>query len=388
MRGLYVSNLDGQIALGYDAKILGQIKGLIANGLSFELISFSDTREVILRTEFACLNDFNQSSVLLKDASSNLLIRRKRLLDAALERLKATSMDILYIRYPRSDPLYLFFLYRVKIKYPSIRIFCEFPTFPYDKEVTAESSVKSLIVKALDRLTRNSLKHFIDRAVAVNYQGFIFGIPGLSINNGITVANLPVRKNDLSLMPKNIHLLGVANVQPWHGYDRIITGLGKYYKTSDDFPKIIFHVVGARESTLRDLQKIVVQHKVEDFVVFYPPTRGEELDKLFDLSDLCVSTLAAHRIDLYELSPLKTREYCARGMPFLLGYKDPDFPKTFEYSLECPADDTSIDMNSVIAFCQTIYSSPDSTEKIHQYAELNLDWSVKMADVAKAMCLD
>ena len=40
-----------------------------------------------------------------------------------------------------------------------------------------------------------------------------------------------------------IRLVAVAGLAKWHGYDRLLEGLGEYYRT-DVERKVIFHIVG------------------------------------------------------------------------------------------------------------------------------------------------
>lgn len=386
MKGLYLSNLYEQKTVGYEAKILGQIRGLIAFGLELELISFSETGQILLQEKGRATFPNTVDRTVLGEKSKFIFIRRKRLLSETFKRARTTSLDFLYIRYPRSDPFYLFFLFMIKAVRPEILIFSEFPTFPYDQEKTEGSYLKQTIIRVLDMVTRRYLKYFIDRAVSVNYEKKIFGMKSININNGISVDNFTLKKSRPTLTAQQtVNLIGVANVKPWHGYDRIITGLGKYYRCSTLCRKVVFHVVGACEPILGSFKELAIDQGVEDYVVFHPPVKGIKLDDLFNASDVGVSTLGAHRIGLHELSPLKTREYCARGLPFLLGYKDPDFPEGFDYALECPADDSPVDIKKIVLFYESICQEPDNCKKIREHAENELDWSRKMIDVAQEL---
>lgn len=384
MKGLYLSNLYEKNSVGYKTKILGQIHGLIAFGLEIESISFSETGHISLKKHVRNALDNNKGDeIILREKSKNIFVRRQRLLSSALSRIRKSSFDFLYIRYPRSDPFYLLFLSIVKLFYPKILIFSEFPTFPYDKELLEGNSLRHAAIKILDMTTRGYLKCFVDRVIAINYPDSIFGIQSIDISNGVDVDSFPLKEDrSILAMQHTINLLGVANVKPWHGYDRIILGLDKYYRTSSHNRKVVFHIVGACEPFLSDLKELSATHAVEDYVVFHPPAKGAVLDKLFDMSDIGVSTLGAHRIGLYELSPLKSREYCARGLPFLLGYDDPDFSEDFAYALKVPSIDSPIDIQSVVFFLENICKELDGNQKIRKYAVEKLDWAQKMSHVA------
>jgi len=385
VRVLYVSNLDGQAAIGYDSKIVGQARGLVRPDISCELISFDEDRNIVLR-KIGLSGEERESRQQLYPGSSNLLIRRQRLLRATFDKLNGDRIDILYFRYPRADPLYLYYLFRYKLAFPELKVFCEYPTFPYDQESMGDDSLKASMIRYLDRISRGYLKHVISSAIAVNYSGQIYGIPAISIANGITVKEFRLRspvpiKGDVT----SITLLGVANVQEWHGYDRVIEGLGVYYREHQAPIEVNFHIVGIREPMRSRLLKVISDFEIERYVSFSPPVHGQSLDELFDCADVAVSTLAAHRIDLHELSPLKSREYCARGIPFILGYSDPDFGADFEYALRVPANDEPVSLSKVIDFALDLRQNSRHPHEMRQYAESQLDWSIKMQPVVNAI---
>ena len=382
MKGLYLSNLNHQVAAGYDSKIRGQIQGMMTHNIDFELISFSEAGEIILR-RFGKKKDATKNPVLLHSPTSSFLKRKFHLFSTALKHLRSNQIDLLYLRYPRSDPFYIIFLHNVKKHYPRIRIFCEFPTFPYDEELTKIGSFKSLLIRSIDISTRIFLKYFIDRAVVVNYTGSVFGMESINLSNGISVSSFSEKKYKESTLQIKLNLIGVANVQAWHGYDRVIVGMGKYYKRENRRKSVFLHIVGARDPMLSELKQLAVQQGVENHLAFYPPTCDHTLEELFEMSDVGISTLGAHRIGLHKLSPLKTREYCARAIPFILGYDDPDFPSEFRYALNQSPDDTPIDIDSVLNFAETLYVDSELHQKMREYARETLDWAEKMSDVSK-----
>lgn len=394
-KGLYVSNLDSREAVGYDSKIVGQVRGFAASGLEFELISFSPVGNVILRKFLPLQASANGEpcvveEILQKNVGSNILVKRKSLLSKAFERLRSGNFDYLYLRYPRAELLLIFFLFRVKSILPHLKIYFEYPTFPYDDEISRKN-LKQFLSDAFDKLTRHHLKYFVHRAAVVNYSGDPFGITGITIDNGISTSSYCSKSYGLeniaaSHTSKNTtHLVGVANVRPWHGYDRIITGLGRYYSQSSVVHEVTFHIVGADEASTDHLRRLAIDNDVLEHIVFYLPKRGAALDRLFEKCDIAISTLAPHRIGLSQLSPLKTREYCARGIPFVIGYEDPDFPDNFEYALKFESSEKPININAIVKHHQRFRELSDTSETMRKYSFKNLDWKVKMLPVVKDM---
>jgi hypothetical protein len=77
-------------------------------------------------------------------------------------------------------------------------------------------------------------------------------------------------------------------------------------------------------------------------------------------------------------SELKSREYCARGIPFIIACGDSDFPPDFPAILKLLPDESPIDMHRVILFASVISRDSDHAQNMRHYARENLDWSVKM----------
>jgi len=196
--------------------------------------------------------------------------------------------------------------------------------------------------------------------------------PHLTIGNGFLVQSVPLRQ----IPPHNgedLHLLCVANVSRWHGLDRLLQGLATYSGT----PRVVLHIAGDGVE-LPHLQQFAEDLGITDNVLFHGFTTGRALDALFDQCHIAVGSLGIHRVGLKEASILKAREYCARGIPFVYGISDPDFPEDFPYILHLPADETSIDIETILAFARTVCGDPDHPQIMCRYAEEHLDWSVKM----------
>lgn len=200
------------------------------------------------------------------------------------------------------------------------------------------------------------------------------------IGNGIDLSEIP--KITPPKFEKELHLTGVANVAYWHGYDRVIKGLANYYK-KDPEKKVYFHVVGDGPE-LPKLKRLTRKLNVEDFVVFHGVKTGKDLDELFDICHVAVGSLGMHRIKLITGSVLKSREYCARGIPFIIGYEDPDFPQSFKYIFRVPADESPIDIDAIVMFYESI-KNENYTLEMRKYAEEHLVWSVKLKPVVEAI---
>ena len=112
-------------------------------------------------------------------------------------------------------------------------------------------------------------------------------------------------------------------------------------------------------------------------VTFHGFKTGNDLNGFFNRAHIAIASLGIHRNSIREASVLKAREYCARGVPFLLSYEDPDFI-AFPYALKVPPTDEAIQFEEVVDFVKEISSNPNHPQAMRDFAFENLDWSVKM----------
>ena len=196
--------------------------------------------------------------------------------------------------------------------------------------------------------------------------------PYLTIGNGIKATDFKVRQTPLYSNDR-LELLIVANFQKWHGVDRLIKGISEYKGETN----IILNIVG-KGSAIQELKDLTSKLRLGDKVLFHGFRSGKELDILFDQCHIAVGSLGIHRIGLKEASILKAREYCARGIPFISAFKDPDFRDGFPYIKRFPADESPIDINAVMDFAETVLSDDNYSINMNNYAKEHLDWSIKM----------
>jgi glycosyltransferase involved in cell wall biosynthesis len=199
-------------------------------------------------------------------------------------------------------------------------------------------------------------------------------LPSIAISNGVDVDAIKMTSYR-PLRKRNLNMIFVAsNPLPWHGLNRILTSIEKYEGAYD----ITVHIVGdMKSSTMNALSKgKTIYHGVKD---------GIELDEIYARSNVAISTLALHLKNLKEAASLKTREYTARGIPFILAYDDPDLAEVDEqrkFFLKFANDNEIVDIDRIVDFLVRIakrYKEPDElSQYMREYAFHRMDWGVKM----------
>lgn len=277
--------------------------------------------------------------------------------------LKNQKYDYVYNRYGMMDSFY----YRVlkRLHRNGAKILVEIPTYPYEKERTA--GLLYWLMFKWDKIYQSRLKNVVNRIVTYSRDDRIFGIPTIGIKNGINLADVqPISGKSLD---DTVDLLIVALMQPYHGYERLLYGLKKYYLSGNR--KILCHFVGdgpEREA----YEKIVSDNNLQEYVIFYGPKGGKELDEIYERADIGVCSLGGYKKGLFWSSELKSREYLAKGLPIIVGMElDVSDVIDKNYMLHFPNDASVIDIEKILTFYDTIYQKKKyiTALKIRKMAE-------------------
>ncbi|MCP9767647.1 hypothetical protein EGI22_06960 [Lacihabitans sp. LS3-19] len=302
-----------------------------------------------------------------------------------LKKIKIEEYDYLYIRHFLTNPLFILMLKRIKSRNKRIKIFMEIPTYPYRFEFAHMPFKKRLELK-IDDFTTSFFKKYIDRIVTFSSKKEIFGVPTLRTDNGIDIEKFGL-VSSAQFGGSQLHLLGLANMQIWHGIDRLIMGLKQYYNSSQSL-KVILHIVG-RGDELENLIRLSEDNNLTEYIKFHGFLSGDELNNMFASCHLGIGSLGMHRINVAkgETSALKSREYASRGLPFVIAYEDRGFPVDFPFMLKLEANDNPIDINTLVEFYMEATKTNDFGIKMHEYAANNLSWKSKLLPVVEAFKL-
>ncbi|MCQ2451093.1 MAG: glycosyltransferase, partial [Clostridia bacterium] len=286
-----------------------------------------------------------------------------------------------YIRYPLADFAFMKMLKKLQ---KICKVVVEIPTYPYDKQNKELQGVFSKYKIVSDKILRKYLKKYNFVFSVLDDEKSVFGVPCINISNGIDVDAINYIGDKITY-GKDINLIAVALVQNDHGYDRIIEGLNIYYKNKQsDQPNVYFNIVG-NGPAIPNLKELTEKYNLSDYVVFHGAKYGEELDKLFCNNNLAASILGGHRSGFKKTSVLKSREYCARGIPFIKSLPDDDFPNELDFCKTLPSDDSPIDINEIIDFYEYVKNKKNVSYEMREYAKENLTWEKQLKKVLDAI---
>ena len=202
------------------------------------------------------------------------------------------------------------------------------------------------------------------------------------INNGISMSHSEENIDRLEKDKGCIEALFVANIRIWHGIDRAIKGLAEYYRNGQVSSRIHLNVVGEGEA-LDNLVKLTKELKVEEYVTFHGKKFGAELDEIYAQSDFALASLGLHRLKCNNASTLKSREYCAKGMPLVASESD-KFPFFSKGIYVVKSDESNLDFNRIIEWYKSL-DFPEVSCELRQLAVKHFTWESEMQKVLDAV---
>lgn len=376
---IYISYVDLENTSGYNHKIEYQVKALSKTGSETYLLTRYGKKGIaFLKFKNGSL-EIDKQFVPKKEFKNKYLFHyffNRQFFQILLDLDKEYQFDFYYIR--RIIPVTPAMLKALKkLKQNDKIIFYEIPTFPWKEEAKKNFNKISY---CMDVLSYGKLLKLVDYIPAIYDNNTplkdIEKNKFIKINNGISTENIKLKK--IKNKSNFLYFISIAHIALWHGYDRIIKGLYEYYKNNPE-KEVYYHCVG-KGPELTNLEELTKELNLEKYVIFHGTKTGEELDKVVDISDIAFSSLGLHRIGAG--SPLKAREYCARGIPFVISYDDWDFPESFPFVYRIPNDDSPVDINEVIKWYEKLLKEhPNYSLEMRKYAEDNLSWDAKMKPV-------
>jgi hypothetical protein len=355
---------------GISKKILAQVRGLENLGMKVDLchLAADDKNKFTGRyINGELIDKYSEISILSK---IQWRYRYKSLYHYIVE----NGIQLIYIRYTQfANPFFNSFL--KKLYKNNIIVLLELPTYPYDQEFRNISFFDKIIL-LIEKVSRRKFKNFITRVITLSDDKTVFKIPAIKINNGVDACSIPIAQRINK--DNDIHLIGVASINYWHGYDRVIEGLNNYYNANPSKKKVFFDIIGdsTGDESIR-YKESVQKYDLGDYVTFYGRRSGKELDDLFNRANIGVGCLGCHRKGMDYSKSLKNREYCARGIPFFYSEIDEEFEGR-DFILKVAANDDPIDIDEIVNFAINTKIAPVA---IKRYAIENLTWEKQFEKV-------
>ena len=356
---------------GISKKIHYQVKGLRQNGHEVHLCYYDfDYRDHRCRyVDDSIVADYGMGIMAALRSRISLGCIYRYCIENGIEMVYARS-------FMNASPILIRLFTR--LKKAGIKCVTEIPTYPYDSEFRGYP-LKYKIPLYIDKAFRNALAAKMEAIVTFSNERIIFGKKTIRISNGIDLDSIPLHNPKRQ---KDIHLIAVAEIHYWHGFDRLVAGLGEYYKSHPDGRKVYFHVVGWEDDRgttsngYLTVEQMARKHGIEKYIINHGKLFGEKLDDVFNQCVFAIGSLGRHRSGITFIKTLKNREYAARGISFIYSENDSDFDEK-PYVIKAPADESPVNIKQIIEFIDNCNFNPEELRKSVEH----LSWRCQMKKV-------
>jgi hypothetical protein len=164
--------------------------------------------------------------------------------------------------------------------------------------------------------------------------------PTCVIANGVNLNDFAQLSAPVNRIPRIVFIGNPGCL--WHGVDKLVT-LARLV------PDIKIDIVGYSE--LPDFESLPENINLHGYLAL------REYQNVLASADVAVSSLALHRVQLEEASPLKSRECLAFGLPLVVAYIDTDLD----------------DLN-----CEFLLKIPNKEDNIRTHARIIYDFACRM----------
>lgn len=364
-RLFFYSNINRKdTSVGITKKVSSQIRVFEKSGYQVTYTSYlNDGIEIIENNEVVYSKRTKMPSKLFR------FLRRYYLLHQVFLYLKQNDKyNVAYLRYHFFDRLFLKVLKLFK-KYGTI-VVVEAHGWPTKGKIT----LKSVVPYTLDSLYEKECARHIDFVAAISSVKNIWGCTTLQMDNGIDCNSISIQEKVTK--DEDITIISVSNEFEYHGYPKIIESLYNY-KNSGGTRNIKIVFVGA---FLDSTQKLVVKLDLQQEIVFVGKKSGKELEDLYNQADLGIGALSA-RSGVVHGSSIKTKEYFAKGLPFITAWKEYSIPENYPYVLYLDPFENIVDMNQIIEFYDGIKNDKDMSSNMRKFAEDNYTWEKQLGKI-------
>lgn len=297
-------------------------------------------------------------------------LRRDLLIQNVCQYLKTYSndFDLFYLRFHFFDRR---FYKMLKIMRKNSKVVVEAHGYPYRQW---DLSLPVFFLNLRDVIYEPFCRRYIDLVAAISNYDNIWKRKTVFIDNAVDIENIKIHERHS--VENVLNLISVAIEQNYHGYEKIIIGLAQYYK-SGGTRRIYLYMVGEYSSKTKELVK---ELGLDNFIFFTGKLYGKELDKMYDECDLAIGTFSK-RANCEYGSSIKTKEFFAKGIPFINGWKEYSFDDSCPFMKRFDMDEKYIDFYSVVEFYDVIIKNENLCLDMRKFAEEHFTWEKQFEKV-------
>ena len=120
--------------------------------------------------------------------------------------------------------------------------------------------------------------------------------------------------------------------------------------------------------------KFIHESVIEDKVICYGKRYGKELEDIYDKCNIALGPLSQHRMNKRDTG-LKTKEYFAKGIPYLYSGEETALPNDYPYIMEVPNDESLINIEEVWKFYEQNCRNGHVVDDMRNTAKTVFSWN-------------
>ena len=328
--------------LGYDVIYSGYLEDGVA--------IFDSTGNILVKKNF-----------FLKNGKINHILRRYMLLLLCKDYFLKNDVELefSYLRYHFFDSFYINLLKVLKKK--SKKVIIEAHSYP-----VFVKKDKFNPIKILDEIYSKKAHKYCDYIASMTNLKTICGIPTYEIENTLNIDDFKIK--EYKRVENKFIFINVAFENITHGLDRLIKGISNYYKTIYKTTSVDIELLLIGEYS-NSTKKLVEDLSLSEKVKFLGKMKRNEIDTYIDEAHFAVGSMGNHRANSYYGSALKTKEYIARGIPFVYGWEE-RILINFPFAYKVPLNEEPVDIKKILEFYRKI-ENKDLAIKMRKFLEEN-----------------
>ena len=247
----------------------------------------------------------------------------------------------------------------------TIPIVYEIPTYPLDTGNNILYKIRDLIemscYKSINKYIKLTLVNLIDNSISIPDNWQIF-------HNALDIDNY--YETECPELFDTIKFIIIANISEYHHYERILLAIEKY---SGNY-KIELAIISPKSIEYSKLKTLVSSLNLESTVTFHDSLPLNEIQNIAKDYHIGVAQLSTGEKGSNLVNTLKSKDYCAMGLPFISTCYDTSFEKGFPYAYITENMDDDINLNKIIDWYLSIRKNTNYRNDMYEYAKNNLQY--------------
>lgn len=341
--------------LGYDVIYSGYLEDGVA--------IFDNTGNILVKKKY-----------FFKNGKINHILRRYMLLLLCKDYFLKNDVELefSYLRYHFFDSFYINLLKVLKKK--SKKVIMEAHSYPVFVKKDRFNPIK-----ILDEMYSKKAHKYCDYIASMTNLKTICEIPTYEIENTLNIDDFKIK--EYKRVENKFIFINVAFENITHGLDRLIKGISNYYKTIYKTTSIDIELLLIGEYS-NSTKKLVEDLSLSEKVKFLGKMKRNEIDTYIDEAHFAVGSMGNHRANSYYGSALKTKEYIARGIPFVYGWEE-RILINFPFAYKVPLNEEPVDIKKILEFYRKI-ENKDLAIKMRKFLEENnRSWQQQFYELLK-----